>query len=220
MKRTYQVVTKPSTLSSRELAEFLSKDGQLLLPLVNDVRVLRRAAQCLGRLPGTDPPVLPATAPSGPAMWRRLSPPRRSSGPRPEDGGADARITHREAEALVQLARGSATAATQLMDEAIEIAEGQRPPNGPASPIKPPYQLYEEILLELNRPADALERFETSLLRMPQRARSLLGAARAATKSGDRLTAREHYAALTAIWRDYRHLPGFIEAQRFVEDTP
>ena len=32
MKRTYQVVTKPSTLSSRELAEFLSKDGQL--PLV------------------------------------------------------------------------------------------------------------------------------------------------------------------------------------------
>ena len=137
-----------------------------------------------------------------------------------EDGGADARITHREAEALVQLARGSATAATQLMDEAIEIAEGQRPPNGPASPIKPPYQLYEEILLELNRPADALERFETSLLRMPKRARSLLGAARAATKSGDRLTAREHYAALTAIWRDYRHLPGFIEAQRFVEDTP
>ena len=34
MKRTYQVVTKASTLSSRELAEFLSKDGQLLLPLV------------------------------------------------------------------------------------------------------------------------------------------------------------------------------------------
>ena len=30
----YQVVAKPSTLSSRELAEFLSKDGQLLLPLV------------------------------------------------------------------------------------------------------------------------------------------------------------------------------------------
>ena len=34
MKRTYKVVTKPSTLSSRELAECLSKDGQLLLPLV------------------------------------------------------------------------------------------------------------------------------------------------------------------------------------------
>ena len=34
MKKTYQIVAKPSTLSSRELAEFLSKDGQLLLPLV------------------------------------------------------------------------------------------------------------------------------------------------------------------------------------------
>jgi putative transposase len=34
MKRSYQIVTKPSKLSSRELAEFLSKDGQLLLPLV------------------------------------------------------------------------------------------------------------------------------------------------------------------------------------------
>ena len=34
MKRTSQVVTKPSTLSSRELAECLSKDGQFLLPLV------------------------------------------------------------------------------------------------------------------------------------------------------------------------------------------
>ena len=34
MKRTYQIVTKPSTLSSRELAECLSKDSRLLLPLV------------------------------------------------------------------------------------------------------------------------------------------------------------------------------------------
>ena len=34
MKRTSQIVTKPSMLSSRELAEFLSKDGQFLRPLV------------------------------------------------------------------------------------------------------------------------------------------------------------------------------------------
>ena len=34
MKKPYQIVTKASKLSSRELAEFLSKDGQLLLPLV------------------------------------------------------------------------------------------------------------------------------------------------------------------------------------------
>ena len=44
MKRTYQVVTKPSTLSSRELAEFLSQDGQLLLPLVE---LLERGEQAI-----------------------------------------------------------------------------------------------------------------------------------------------------------------------------
>ena len=34
MKRPYQIITKPSNISSRELADFLSKDGRLLLPLV------------------------------------------------------------------------------------------------------------------------------------------------------------------------------------------
>ena len=136
-----------------------------------------------------------------------------------EDGRADVRIMHTEAEALVQLAKGEDGAATQLMDEAIRTAEGERPPNGAESPIKPPYELYGEILLELDRPGDALKRFETSLLRMPKRARSLLGAARAAAKSGDRRTAREHYAAVMAIWHEHPDLPGYVEAQRFVEDA-
>ena len=34
MKRPYQIVTNPSKVTSLELAELLSKDGQLLLPLV------------------------------------------------------------------------------------------------------------------------------------------------------------------------------------------
>ena len=61
------------------------------------------------------------------------------------------------------------------MDEAIEIVQTQRLPNGAANPVKPPYELYGEILMELDRPAAAAEQFETSLLRMPGRARSLLG---------------------------------------------
>ena len=64
--------------------------------------------------------------------------------------------------AVVQLAKGQAEAATQLMDEATEIAEGLWRPAGAANPIKPPYELYGEILLELDRPAEALDRFETS----------------------------------------------------------
>ena len=104
------------------------------------------------------------------------------------------------------------------MDEAIEIAEELRPPNGAANPIKPPYELYGEILLELDRPDEALEKFETSLRRMPKRARSLLGAARAAAKSGDRFTAQEHYGTLLAVWHDHPDLPGFMEAKAFLRE--
>ena len=138
---------------------------------------------------------------------------------RAEDGGGHVRIMHKEAAALVLLANGDGDAATQLMDEAVEIAEGLRPPNGAANPIKPPYELYGEILLALERPADALDKFETSLFRMPKRARSLLGAARAAAKSGGQLTAQERYRTLMAIWHDHDDLPGFREAQRFVEES-
>ena len=138
---------------------------------------------------------------------------------RTEDGDAQVMIMHKEAAALVRLAKGQGKAATQLMDEAIEIAERQRPPNGAADPIKPPYELYGEILLELDRPAQALEKFEMSLLRMPKRVRSLLGAARAAAKSGDRLMARERYRTLMAIWHDHSDLPGFREAKRFVGES-
>ena len=138
---------------------------------------------------------------------------------RADKDGAQGRLMHKEAAALVQLAKGHGDAATQLMDEAIEIAEGLRPPSGAASPIKPPYELYGEILLELDRPADALEKFDTSLLRMPNRARSLLGAARAASKSGDRRTAQERHRTLMTIWQDHSDVPGFREAERVVAES-
>lgn len=43
MPREYQVVDSSSKLDSRELAEFLSKDGQLLLPLLDLVTQGQRA---------------------------------------------------------------------------------------------------------------------------------------------------------------------------------
>ena len=138
---------------------------------------------------------------------------------RADKDGAQGRLMHKEAAALVQLAKGHGDAATQLMDEAIEIAEGLRPPSGAASPIKPPYELYGEILLELDRPAEALEKFDTSLLRMPNRARSLLGAARAASTSGDRRTAQERHRTLMTIWQDHTDVPGFREAERVVAES-
>ena len=67
----------------------------------------------------------------------------------------------------------------------------------------------------LDRPEDASEKFEMSLMRMPKRARSLLGAARAAAARGDDATAREHYSTLLSFWQGPADHPGAEEARRF-----
>ena len=94
-----------------------------------------------------------------------------------------------------------------------------RLPNGAATPVKPPNELYGEILLELDRPAEAMEKFETSLQRMSGRSRSLLGLARAASRSGDRATAAAQYEKLRSNWSGREQLPGYQEASRFLQQS-
>ena len=134
---------------------------------------------------------------------------------RAADGAARTKITHKEVAAVIRVAEGRGDEATMLMDEALEIVGTQRLPNGAASPVKPPYELYGELLLALDRPEEASEKFEMSLLRMPKRARSLLGAARAAAASGDGATAREHYSELLSFWQGSADHPGAEEARHF-----
>ena len=125
------------------------------------------------------------------------------------------RIMHKEVAALVAAANGRGARATALMDEAIAVVETMRLPNGAANPVKPPYELYGELLLAAGRPAEAAEKFERSLLRMPNRARSLLGAARASAAAGDADTARARYQTLLGFWRGEPTHPGVEEARRF-----
>ena len=136
-----------------------------------------------------------------------------------EDDSPATGIMYREVAALVRLARGQGDAAVALMDEALEIVDGMRLPNGAANPVKPPYELYGEILLELDRPAEAVDMFATSLRRMAGRSRSLLGMARSAVRSGDHDAAGEHYARLLSNWQGRGALPGYEEASRFVQQT-
>ena len=136
-----------------------------------------------------------------------------------EDDSAANRIMFREVSALVRLAQGSGDDAVAIMDEVLEIVEGMRLPNGAASPVKPPYELYGEILLEMGRPAEAAEKFAVSLTRMPGRSRSLLGMARAASGSGDSVTAAEAYERLLSNWEGHADLPGYDEASRFLQQT-
>jgi len=136
---------------------------------------------------------------------------------RAADGGAQDRLAHREVAASIRAREGDADGAIALMDEAVATVETLRPPNGAANPVKPPYELYGEILLELDRPAEARARFDTSLLRMPNRMRSLLGAARAAAASGDRRAARAHYGTLAGYWAGAPDDAVYVEASQFAD---
>jgi hypothetical protein len=62
--------------------------------------------------------------------------------------------------------------------------------------LSPMRELLGELRLETKQPADALAAFEASLKNVPNRCRSLAGAAKAAGALGDRTKARSHYASL------------------------
>jgi tetratricopeptide (TPR) repeat protein len=117
------------------------------------------------------------------------------------DAGKSARIMHRELKALIALAKDQKDAALALLREAVAIEESMRPPNGAADPIKPSHELLGEVLLQTGKPADAATAFDASLLRMPNRARSLIGSARAHAAAGHREIAAERYALLNSFWK-------------------
>ncbi len=133
------------------------------------------------------------------------------------DGSGYTHVMHKQVGALRHAAMGHADVATGLMDEAVAEVESMAPPRGSANPVKPVHELYGELLLELDRPSDALAMFETSLLRMPNRARSLIGAARAHAALGDRVAATEAYAKVAKQWAGQEALSGLDEAKAYLE---
>jgi len=64
------------------------------------------------------------------------------------------------------------------------------------SPIR---EMFGELLLEANEPAQALKEFEASLRNNPNRYRSFAGAAKAAERAGVRAQARSYYEKLIAL---------------------
>jgi hypothetical protein len=66
-------------------------------------------------------------------------------------------------------------------------------------PLAPAREMLGELLLQLNRPREALEQFEQTLKVEPRRYRSVAGAAKAAAAAGDRAAARKYSAAMKEL---------------------
>jgi tetratricopeptide (TPR) repeat protein len=130
-------------------------------------------------------------------------------------------LQEKEVQALALQARGKTEEALTLLREAVELEERMPPPSGPPVPLKPAHELYGEVLLEAGRAEEASRQFEASLLRTPNRAASLLGAARSAVRMGDREAARRRYAALAEVWRQAdADLPALAEIRAYLKDAP
>ena len=108
--------------------------------------------------------------------------------------------------------------AIELMKQATALEEQMSPPYGPPTLVKPTHELFGEILLRAGKPTEAAEQFKTALLRQPNRARSLLGAARAAAQSGNHAAATAAYTTLLEQWKQAdENLPELREAREFLK---
>jgi len=131
-----------------------------------------------------------------------------------------AEIMELEIGAAAAAAKSNYAEAIDLMKRATGLEEEMSPPSGPPSLIKPSHELFGEILLSANRPKEAAQQFEKSLLRQPNRARSLLGAARSAAAAGDTKAALEAYSKVVKQWSQAdANLPERREAQDYLKQA-
>ena len=113
-----------------------------------------------------------------------------------------AHIMERELEALILFAEGKTAEAVTLLEEATAAEEVRPLEYGPPSVVKPSHELLGEMLLALDRPAEARLQFLEALERAPRRTLSIVGLATAAERAGDPETALEARKTLDEIWKN------------------
>lgn len=134
----------------------------------------------------------------------------------------DAIVAEDAATAWQQFASGQTEAALTKMRAAADRQDaGDKSAISPG-PLAPSRELLAEMLLEAERPADALREFEAVLRREPGRLRSMAGAADAARAVGDAAAARRHAnAALTMCAKaDRPGRPMFAALQALADPRP
>jgi len=96
-------------------------------------------------------------------------------------------------------AEGKTDEAIRLMSAAADADDATEKHIVSPGRLVPARELLGEMLLEANRPAEALAAFEGSQKREPNRFRGYLGAARAAKAAGDTARARTNYQELVSL---------------------
>ena len=130
-------------------------------------------------------------------------------------------VQAKEAQGLAAKAEGNADEAVAKMKEAVAIEDSIDDLSQPPYPILPANELLGMLLLDMNRPADAAERFVQTLKRTPGRPKAIYGIARAAESRGDNATARQRYQEFLQIWKDADpDRPEVATAKEFLAKVP
>jgi tetratricopeptide (TPR) repeat protein len=87
----------------------------------------------------------------------------------------------------------------------------------PPYPVIPANELLGNLLLELNRSAEAATYFQKALKRTPNRPKVIFGLGRAAQALGDDRTAAERYEEFLTLWKTADpDLPELTQAKGFL----
>ena len=141
--------------------------------------------------------------------FRKAAAPGQAAGLREQ-----AEVMLRELEALDVFAQGRHAEGLAQMDRAAALQARMPRPIGRPFPVKDVNELYGELLLQVNRPSEAIARFDRVLARTPNRSRALLGLARAYRNAGDTTNARAAYKRFLTNYRQAdTGLPEVAEAR-------
>jgi tetratricopeptide (TPR) repeat protein len=121
-----------------------------------------------------------------------------------------------EAAGWLAYAEGKADEALSILRTAAD-REDARDDEPFATPAR---EMLADLLLELQRPADALAAYKEVLKNFPNRFNALYGAARAADALGDRSTAADFYSKLMANCPANADRPELLTARKYVAAQP
>jgi tetratricopeptide (TPR) repeat protein len=118
--------------------------------------------------------------------------------------------------AWVTLAQARGDEALALMRQAADIEDRSEKNIVTPGRLLPARELLGDLLMELKRPAEALQAYEASQQREPNRYRGLYGAGQAAAQSGNRDKARHYFTKLIELAGSGDPRPEMERARRYL----